>query len=227
MDCEKYLEIMSAMIDGEVSEDEQKELMLHIKNCKACKSAYDAFTAISAELSELVEAPENLCKNVMSEVKKTKKRPRPHFIRYGAIAACFALVAYVGMDSISMQSDSADTAMATAEMAVTQRSIVTEESGAADMAEPKQTAVKVEQIEVRQDGEEKIIVEEEQIIELLGLLRIQEVSPCENYDIIANLSVEGLGELDIVKTDEDVYCIRDNKAYLPVGTMDEIMTAIG
>lgn len=88
-ECEKYLEMMSAMIDGELSDADTIELMAHIRICPACEAVYDAFRAISGDLSSLSAAPEGLCSSVMDQLKKPQ---RINWQRYAALAACLALV---------------------------------------------------------------------------------------------------------------------------------------
>ena len=58
-DCEKYIELMSQMLDGELSEEQTSELRAHIASCEDCRKAFDAFTSVSEALSdELCEPPE-------------------------------------------------------------------------------------------------------------------------------------------------------------------------
>ena len=97
-DCEKSLELISCMIDGELSKQEQELLYAHIANCSSCKNAYEAFSFISNELSENLDAPPPLLAgSIMSKInlEKQKKSRRPIvWLRYGAAAACFALILF-------------------------------------------------------------------------------------------------------------------------------------
>ena len=74
-DCEKYIELMSQMLDGELSEEQTSELRAHIASCEDCRKAFDAFTSVSEALSdELCEPPEMLAKGVMlSPLTRRKK----------------------------------------------------------------------------------------------------------------------------------------------------------
>ena len=61
MECEKYRELISLYIDGELNESEEKELLEHIKNCPLCEKELKELTAISEMLksAEEEELPEN------------------------------------------------------------------------------------------------------------------------------------------------------------------------
>lgn len=97
--CEKFIEQISSLVDGELGEDEARALLDHIDACESCKTVYDSFRFIASALSdELAEAPEHLAASVMEKIRETprieKKRPNAKilFLRYGAVAACLALV---------------------------------------------------------------------------------------------------------------------------------------
>lgn len=92
--CEKYTEMMSTMVDGELPEAEEAELRTHLEGCAECRRVYDAFSSISSALSgELVAPPESLVKGVMYKIKVQKKAGRRFaFGGFTALAACLALV---------------------------------------------------------------------------------------------------------------------------------------
>jgi len=89
--CEKYLEMISAMLDDELSQAEKAELMAHIAECNDCRKAYDAFKAINDELTELEPVPEGFAASVMGKIQKPKKK-MIHWQRYAAVAACLVLI---------------------------------------------------------------------------------------------------------------------------------------
>lgn len=95
-DCDKYIEMISAMTDGELSAEQEAELRTHIDNCAECARVYDAFLGISDALAEnLVAPPETLAKGVMYKIKMQKKGgSRFAFGKYTAIAACLALALF-------------------------------------------------------------------------------------------------------------------------------------
>lgn len=99
-DCEKYIEMISSMVDGELSPEQEAELRAHIETCPDCRRVFDAFSNISSALSDdLEEPPEALAKGVMFRIRGISggKRPRRFiFGRFTAIAACIALLLIAG-----------------------------------------------------------------------------------------------------------------------------------
>lgn len=95
-DCEKYIAMISAQADSELSPEEEAELRRHLEKCPSCRKVRDAFAAISGALEEeLVPAPENLASSVMDKIngKKKARHIRLHtWSRYVAVAACAALI---------------------------------------------------------------------------------------------------------------------------------------
>jgi len=96
--CEKYIEMISAMVDGELTAEQEAELRTHIEQCGECAKVYDAFTSISEVLADdLVAPPETLAKGIMYKINLNKKgggARRFAFGRYTAIAACLALALF-------------------------------------------------------------------------------------------------------------------------------------
>lgn len=97
-DCEKYIEQISALVDGELDPRQEAELRAHIDSCPDCRRVYDAFSAISGALGEeLAEPPEMLAKGVMFKIKASKGKGaerRFSFGRFTAIAACAAVIIF-------------------------------------------------------------------------------------------------------------------------------------
>lgn len=92
-DCEKYTELMSQLLDGELSAEQESELRTHIASCESCRKVFDAFTSVSEALSdELVEPPEMLTKGVLFKIKNQKKHRRFAYGKFTALAACLALI---------------------------------------------------------------------------------------------------------------------------------------
>lgn len=98
--CEKFQELISRMIDGELDAGEQALLAEHLKVCPDCARLYAAFSALSADLAgNLAEPPEALHEDIMaqvrrSELKKANRRrlPKPYRSLLAA-AACIAVIA--------------------------------------------------------------------------------------------------------------------------------------
>ena len=95
-DCEKYIEMISAMVDGELTAEQEAELRTHIDRCGECARVYDAFLGVSDALAEdLITPPENLAKGIMYKINMQKKgTSRFAFGRFTAIAACLALALF-------------------------------------------------------------------------------------------------------------------------------------
>ena len=104
--CNKYLEMASLCLDGELPESEEKELFEHLESCEECRKYFEAFKAASLALDE-VSAPEGFAAGVMDavraqaperkSVKSAKPRRRGLIARYAALAACLALVVAAGV----------------------------------------------------------------------------------------------------------------------------------
>lgn len=99
-DCEKCREMISCLLDGELSQAEQSFVREHIAACPVCRSVYDAFSAVSAQLHEEEPLPDGLHEKIMSGIKaKPKKKTGIVWIKYLSVAACLALVIFAGVKS--------------------------------------------------------------------------------------------------------------------------------
>lgn len=95
-DCFKYHEMISCLIDGELSPEEKAQLDRHIVECEGCRSLLHIYEL--AFDSEMVEPPPELVSGAMLKVRAAaaaaKRRFRKHMMRYVAAAACFALILF-------------------------------------------------------------------------------------------------------------------------------------
>ena len=101
MECEYYRELISCLIDGELSEAEEIELADHLRACPECAALHAAFADLSSLMEEDMEdAPESLCVNVMSELRRAeiiKKNRRKSAVKAVlATAACAVFVIAAG-----------------------------------------------------------------------------------------------------------------------------------
>lgn len=97
--CEKYQEMISSMLDGELSDAQQSELSRHLSVCPRCRRMYSAFSALSSAAAEdTVPVPADLHESIMSAVRSSASaasrrglivRLRP----YAAAAACLIVIA--------------------------------------------------------------------------------------------------------------------------------------
>lgn len=67
-ECDRYLEMISQLVDGELLEPQKTELLAHLNGCANCRRVYDAFNAISLSLGETA-APEGFAEGVMAAVR--------------------------------------------------------------------------------------------------------------------------------------------------------------
>ena len=100
IDCEKCREMISCLLDGELSQAEQSLVREHIAACPECRSVYDAFSAVSEQMHEEEPLPDGLHEKIMSGIKaKPKKKTGIVWIKYLSAAACLALVILAGAKS--------------------------------------------------------------------------------------------------------------------------------
>ena len=95
--CEYYQELISRLVDDELSAEEQAVLVSHLEHCPDCAALVQAFQSISGVIAEdLEEPPEALSENVMAELRreaiKTKNRKKRRWKGPLATAACLAVV---------------------------------------------------------------------------------------------------------------------------------------
>ena len=120
--CAYYQELISSLVDGELSDEENEALMLHLNTCSRCNAMYAVFHDLSDILSEEPEPlPEGLHENIMagirrSELKKRNRRMRSVGLRTAmTAAACAVLVLAAAVtfdpgkraDSVSIRAEEA------------------------------------------------------------------------------------------------------------------------
>lgn len=97
MNCGNYLELLSARMDGALSESEERELEAHLETCPACRAAAAQLAALQSSFAELedVPAPEDFTRNVMDRVREEKQAiplfRSPRFKVLAGLAACAAI----------------------------------------------------------------------------------------------------------------------------------------
>ncbi len=101
-DCAYYQELISRLIDREITPEEGEELAAHARECEECRSVYTAFVSLSEVIaSDLVDPPEELSETVMAEIRRSElwkqnRKPRLKMRRYAALAASAVLVIGIG-----------------------------------------------------------------------------------------------------------------------------------
>ena len=100
--CEHYQELISRLVDADVSREEYDELLKHMNTCSRCSALYAVFYDLSEIIGseEPVELPEGLHENIMagvrrSELEKKNRRARSVWRRTAlTAAACAALILF-------------------------------------------------------------------------------------------------------------------------------------
>ena len=71
--CDYYQELISRLVDGEISHDEHEALMAHLNTCSRCNAMYAVFHDLSDILAEESEPlPEGLHENIMAGVRRSE-----------------------------------------------------------------------------------------------------------------------------------------------------------
>lgn len=121
-ECEKYREMISAMLDGELDHADNERLIKHMSSCAECREMYELLSAVSgSDVWRLPDTPKDLHAHIMSGVKSAadedKRRIRMRHSRYWlAAAACLVVVVAVilGIPRISGGGDSGNRAPSSA-----------------------------------------------------------------------------------------------------------------
>lgn len=121
--CDYYQELISRLIDGEISREEHEALMAHMNTCSRCNAMYAVFHDLSDILSEEPEPlPEGLHENIMagvrrSEIIKKNRRLRTFGLRMALSAAACALLVLFAASGFGPGKRAADVSLRTQEAA--------------------------------------------------------------------------------------------------------------
>lgn len=100
-ECEEFAPLLSAFVDGELTEEERAEVLAHVSECEKCRRLLGELTALHAALGELEDedVPAGFTEGVMAAVraekaaKKPQTKKRSAWRRWMPMAACAAIVA--------------------------------------------------------------------------------------------------------------------------------------
>lgn len=99
-ECEEFAPLLSAFVDGELTEEERAEVLAHVSECEKCRSLLGELTALHAALGELEDedVPAGFTEGVMAAVRaerrqKAANKKRSAWRRWMPMAACAAIVA--------------------------------------------------------------------------------------------------------------------------------------
>lgn len=98
MHCNEIRELISCMLDNELSAEESALVTEHVAGCPECMRVFEAFHAVSVTFEEMEEVPAGFTADVMERIHAAAapKKRNPRILRYVAMAACCALVLMVG-----------------------------------------------------------------------------------------------------------------------------------
>lgn len=120
-DCRYFEELISASVDGELTQDEQRALKEHLEGCENCRLYRQALLSIQ-NTSELPPPPADLSARIMDAVhaaapkKKAKIIPFPRGVRsLAAAAAVMALVLWAGARMLTPKVNTVESAAAQSE----------------------------------------------------------------------------------------------------------------
>lgn len=110
VDHEKCKELISCLLDDELTADEAGAVHEHIADCAECRAVYEAFSAVSEAMKEDFKSPpEELRHGVMDKIAAAKKKKtRTIWLRTLSAAACLALVVLAYASSGSGRQNNTD-----------------------------------------------------------------------------------------------------------------------
>ena len=94
MNCDKFLDLISARLDGELTAQEEASLTAHLQECPVCRAIADDMKTLHSACSSLeeVDAPAELSQTVMRKIKAERSTARHRVIRrISGLAACLLL----------------------------------------------------------------------------------------------------------------------------------------
>lgn len=106
MPCDPYLELLSARLDGELTEEEACALTAHLDTCPQCRAIARDFEQLHTAMSAMeVPAPEGLSDGVVRQLRRRKTARRRTLRQLTALAACLLLTVGVVRIADSVHSD--------------------------------------------------------------------------------------------------------------------------
>lgn len=94
MSCGKYLDLISARLDGALSPEDEHALTAHLSQCPACRAIAEDMNGLHSALSHVgqVDAPADLSQAVLSKIQSERQQTRHRMVRrLATLAACLVL----------------------------------------------------------------------------------------------------------------------------------------
>lgn len=155
-DCSEYDIMLSARLDGELSEDEERELEEHLASCPECRKYLRLLETVRDGLKEDLPAPpETLAQGIMYKVGLEKKRGRLLYGAFGRWTAMAAVICIVIFGAVKLKESGLQKNMTEAPAVMTEGYTLRNAGGSADgvkdaaappqAAEPQADAAEVTQ----------------------------------------------------------------------------------
>ena len=110
MNCDKYLDLISARLDGQLTVQEETDLTAHLQTCPSCRAIARDMEGLHSALSSVgeVDTPAELSHAVLSKIRAEKRPNRRHTLhQLSALAACLVLCVtawYVALPNLETES---------------------------------------------------------------------------------------------------------------------------
>lgn len=211
--CDYYMELISASIDGELDAEEERSLNEHLDNCEKCrkiKKEYEYISSLTAENAAMADAPETLLDGVMEYVRASGKYKKRHYGRYLGLAASLAVVIMGSfMFAQSRNAGTIRTAGAPAEAA----SVTTYlEAPAAAMPEMAYAAQSEAVCEEADTAIENPVISDVNLSrkDMMSLFEKDDTDSDMLFDYSAELITDGDESLYVYVAGDEVYCYSDD-----------------
>ena len=119
--CEKYIGLISELIDGEISVADRSELEIHLEFCPECRKVAKAFAAISDGFPTEEKVPANFTEGTMAKIKAEAAKPvgiKKFISGYGKYTGLAAALVVILLGAQVFNGGSRDTAAPMAPMAM-------------------------------------------------------------------------------------------------------------
>lgn len=117
--CEKYIALISELIDGEISDADRSELEIHLEFCPECRKVAKAFAAISDGFPTEEKVPANFTEGTMAKIKAEAAKPagiKKFISGYGKYTGLAAALVVILLGAQVFNGGSKDTAAPMAPM---------------------------------------------------------------------------------------------------------------
>jgi len=104
-DCAYYQELISRLLDRELTVEEGEELAAHARSCPECQAVYTAFSSLSGMIAaDLVDPPAELSELVMADVRRDNVHKRHAALKLNrkVLSLAAAAVLVIGLGALTL-----------------------------------------------------------------------------------------------------------------------------